>query len=269
MGFSLGGALKGAIGGAIGAGGAAMLGLPPSVGASLGSQILGGFASQDAADAQAAQYDQNIAMQKEFAQQGIRWKVEDAKAAGIHPLYALGANTVGFSPVATGDSYSPARGMAEMGQDVSRAIQATRTNSERTQVAADALRLQNMDLQNQLLQAQIAKLNQPGTPPARPDGTAPTGATKVEASKVETSLPGQPYRAAASNPSIEVIQTQNGPMVVPSRSASEMMESGGPLTVAEWHMRNKIVPLIDDILRSTRESGRSWQSRTEQMLNKR
>jgi len=263
MGFSLGGALKGAIGGAIGAGGAAMLGLPPSVGASLGSQILGGFAAEDAA----AQNQQNIALQKEFAQQGIRWKVEDAKAAGIHPLYALGANTVGFSPVSIGDS--PARSMAEMGQDVSRAIQATRTNSERTQVAADALRLQNMDLQNQLLQAQIAKINQPATPPARPDGTAPSGVIKVEPSKVETSLPGQPYKAAASNPSIEVIQTQNGPMVVPSRSASEMMESGGPLTVAEWHMRNKIVPLFDDILRSTRESGRSWQFRTEQMLNKR
>ena len=261
--------LKGAIGGAIGGAGAAMLGLPPSVGASIGSSILGGMAAKDAAEAQAAQNAQNIALQKEFAQQGIRWKVEDAKAAGIHPLYALGANTIGFSPVSTGDTYSPARGMAEMGQDVSRAIQATRTNSERTQVAADALRLQNMELQNQLLQAQIAKMNQPGTPPARPDGTAPSGVVKVEPSKVETSLPGQPYQAAASNPSIEVIQTKNGPMVVPSRSASEMMESGGPLTVAEWHMRNKIVPIFDDMLRSSREFGRSFRSRQEQILNKR
>lgn len=261
--------LKGAIGGAIGGAGAAMLGLPPSVGASIGSSILGGMAASDAAKAQAQQAQANIDMQKEFAQQGIRWKVEDAKAAGIHPLYALGANTVGFSPVSTGDTYSPARGMAEMGQDVSRAIQATRTNSERTQVAADSLRLQNMDLQNQLLQAQIAKLNQPGTPPARPDGTAPTGDVKVEPSKVETSLPGQPYRSAASNPSVEVIQTKNGPMVVPSRSASEMMESGGPLTVAEWHMRNKIVPLIDDMMSSVRETGRSFRYRQEQILNKR
>jgi hypothetical protein len=35
----------------------------------------------------------NIAMQKEFAQQGIGWKVADAKKAGIHPLFALGAST--------------------------------------------------------------------------------------------------------------------------------------------------------------------------------
>lgn len=42
--------------------------------------------------------DANYNAQKEFAQMGIRWKVADAKAAGIHPLYALGANTVSFSP---------------------------------------------------------------------------------------------------------------------------------------------------------------------------
>lgn len=33
------------------------------------------------------------AIQREFAQQGIRWKVEDAKAAGLHPLYALGGGS--------------------------------------------------------------------------------------------------------------------------------------------------------------------------------
>jgi hypothetical protein len=253
MAFSLKGALSGDIGGIVGG-------------------IIDGKSESAAKHAQAvnqANIDNNIALQKEFAQQGIRWKVEDAKAAGIHPLYALGANTLGFSPVSTGDVYSPARGMAEMGQDLSRAIQATRTNSERTQVAADSLRLRNMELQNELLQAQIAKMNQPGTPPARPDGTAPSGVVKVEPSKVETSLPGQPYQAAASNPSIEVIQTKNGPMVVPSRSASEMMESGGPLTVAEWHMRNKIVPIIDDMMSSIRETGRSFRYKQEQMLNKR
>ena len=31
--------------------------------------------------------------QKEFAQHGLRWKVEDAKQAGINPLVALGAST--------------------------------------------------------------------------------------------------------------------------------------------------------------------------------
>jgi hypothetical protein len=46
-----------------------------------------GIKSQESAN------DQNIKMQREFAQKGIRWKVSDAKKAGIHPLYALGAST--------------------------------------------------------------------------------------------------------------------------------------------------------------------------------
>lgn len=35
----------------------------------------------------------NRNFQREFAQNGISWKVADAKRAGIHPLYALGAST--------------------------------------------------------------------------------------------------------------------------------------------------------------------------------
>lgn len=35
----------------------------------------------------------NIRFQREFARRGIRYKVNDAKKAGIHPLYALGAST--------------------------------------------------------------------------------------------------------------------------------------------------------------------------------
>ena len=58
----------------------------PVIGA-VGS-ILGGKISSDAESSSASQ---NIVMQKEFAQKGIRWKVEDAKQAGIHPLYALGS----------------------------------------------------------------------------------------------------------------------------------------------------------------------------------
>lgn len=42
---------------------------------------------------------QNFAFQREFAEQGIQKRVEDAKKAGIHPLYAIGAQTPSVSPV--------------------------------------------------------------------------------------------------------------------------------------------------------------------------
>lgn len=43
--------------------------------------------------AQRSSNEANAGLQREFARYGIRWKVEDAKAAGLHPLYAIGAVT--------------------------------------------------------------------------------------------------------------------------------------------------------------------------------
>lgn len=59
---------------------------------------------------------QNVAYQREFAQHGISWRVEDAKRAGLHPLYALGGSGATFSPsvqpVLDGQSYSRAAAAA-------------------------------------------------------------------------------------------------------------------------------------------------------------
>lgn len=132
-----------------------------------GGNILGGILSGNQADKRA---DKQAALQKEFAQHGIRWKVEDAKAAGLHPLAALGAQTTSYAPVAVGGS-DLGTGLAQAGQDVSRAINATRTSPERvdayTKTVQD-LNIQRMGLENQLLGSQIAKINQTGTPPAMP-----------------------------------------------------------------------------------------------------
>lgn len=86
-----------------------------------GATILGGLMGDNSS---ARQNAQNIAYQKEFAQKGVQWKVEDAKKAGLHPLYALGANTTSFSPVpvtgsATGDAI--ARGAANVVKNMSQA----------------------------------------------------------------------------------------------------------------------------------------------------
>lgn len=84
-----------------------------------GAQILGGVMSDRSTVRQNAQ---NVAYQKEFAQKGVQWKVEDAKKAGLHPLYALGATTTSFSPVpvtgsATGDAI--ARGASNIAKSMS------------------------------------------------------------------------------------------------------------------------------------------------------
>lgn len=141
----------------------------------------------------------NIELQKQFAQEGIRWKVADAEAAGIHPLYALGAQTSTFSPVSVGGpatgGQTPATGMANAlaasGQDISRAIQATRTQSEREEAYMKSVRdlqLTNMGLQNELLGAQVAKMraDQVGPPMAALDAPIPS----IPASKKKVLFPG-------------------------------------------------------------------------------
>lgn len=67
--------------------------------------------------------DQNNAMQREFAQHGIRWKVEDAEKAGVHPLFALGAQTTGYTPSSVVPDYSDyGRAGEKLGNAVSKAL---------------------------------------------------------------------------------------------------------------------------------------------------
>lgn len=49
---------------------------------------------------------QNLNAQKEFAQNSIQWRVNDAKAAGLHPLAALGANGTTYTPSAVSSQYN-------------------------------------------------------------------------------------------------------------------------------------------------------------------
>jgi hypothetical protein len=84
---------------------------------SAGSSIFGGLQSNKA---NWALNQENWRMQEYFNKNSIRWRVRDAKAAGLHPLYALGAPTISTSPLAFGDQLGPA--MAEAGQAISQGI---------------------------------------------------------------------------------------------------------------------------------------------------
>lgn len=144
---------------------------------SAGAKLIGGIMGQDAAeDAQAdANYRnaQNIELQRQFAQQGIQWKVADAKAAGIHPLYALGASTHSFSPqTISGGTASPlADAISSMGADVGRAAQAGMTGGQRADDFTrrlQSLQLTRGELENEKLASEIAQLK--GINPAFPSG---------------------------------------------------------------------------------------------------
>lgn len=130
--------------------------------ASAGINYLSGSENREAQErANQMQYQiaqQNMALQREFAQSGIQWKVNDAKAAGLHPLAALGAQTSSFSPVSVGGSAATAD-FGSMGQDVGRAIKAAMSNQDReeeTRREGQKLAIEKAGLENDILRTELA-----------------------------------------------------------------------------------------------------------------
>jgi len=237
-----------------------MLGALISAGASLAGGILG----QKSAEKQA---DKNIALQKEFAQSGIQWKVADAKAAGIHPLYALGASTHSFAPVSIGTPLADSIGKA--GQYLGRAADASSSPTTRAAVVseqAQKLQLDNMALQNQLLASQIARINQAGRSPPVPsaeqqwlipgqgqtalpdrkellshfDGGGP--GIKVDPFKIQTTDPRGVTEPAAI-PDVAYTRTPTGYAPALSKDAQERMEDDWIGQIAHAY-RNRILPMM-------------------------
>lgn len=134
-----------------------MLGALLGAAGSLASTFLNNK-SQEKANARAeAQNQQNIALQKEFAQSGIQWKVQDAEKAGVHPLFALGAQTNSFAPSAVGGGASDFSGLADAGQNIGRAIDATRsTPASALALQLGKIQLEGAQLDNDLKRTQLA-----------------------------------------------------------------------------------------------------------------
>lgn len=210
-----------------------------------GSKLLSSFLGNRSDDKQARQ---NIAHQKEFAQKGIQWKVKDAKAAGIHPLAALGAQTHSFTNVAGGSDYS---GLAGAGQDLGRAVDATRDGKERMDAYTaelQKLQLQRGHLENQLLASQIAKVRQPGHPPASPNPDNPNliagqgDSPGIENKKMERAgwNPNAPSQEAGAVTDVGYVRTPRGWALVPSEEAKKRMEDMW-VPQTQWAIRNLLV----------------------------
>lgn len=220
----------------------------------IASIISGGFGlygqgQQEAADRRAG--ESNAQLQREFAQMGIRWRVEDARRAGIHPLAALGAHVSSPSPSFISSDSSTA--WRQMGQDFSRAIQSTRTNTERQEAAAN-LALENAKLQNDLLRVQIKQIDQ--VPPALPDarhmidgqGNAYVTSSAVvpQPLRPTSSEPGAPARDVGAVPDYAFARTRRGYAVVPSKDVKERVEDQIVPEIL-WALRNHLVPAISGL----------------------
>lgn len=179
--------------------------------AGIGSMISDIFGGDD-------DYQQRLQMdtQREFAQNGIRWRVEDAKAAGLHPLAAIGATGPSYSPVITaggsslGDRLGGVRdSLTQMGQNTKRAEVATMTpyEKEMEQLALERARLQNNLLEGQIQNEWAALMGSPPTP-TMPAAIAPAPRLTRLASGAKSGPPGQV--SAVPSQSISAVPGDSG-----------------------------------------------------------
>lgn len=155
-------------------------------------------AGESRRSAQAAA-DRNEAIAREFAKMGIRWRVADAKAAGLHPLAALGASTASGPVVALGGEAPIGQTLSNMGQDISRAVTATRSTSDRLM---DKLAVERAGLENELLRSRIARENSAQVGPGMP--------VQVVPSKVTASHPDAPYAEGGRHPEVAFADAGGG-----------------------------------------------------------
>lgn len=182
----------------------------------------------------------------DLAKHGIRWKVADAKKAGIHPLYALGAQATAGGVSNSGNLIGD---IASLGSDISRAIQATRSQSEREDAYSEAFKQQQYErnnLENDLLRAQIAKTSQVGPPlPSAmdPAGTLPGQSPEYRVNPVDipASQPGRPSQLGGAQPETSWMRFPGGYQPVPNQEALEDADIGNPAALA-WYWRNFIIP---------------------------
>lgn len=217
---------------------------------SAGASLLGGFLGRES---NADQMEQNRQLQREFAQSGIQWKVADAKKAGIHPLYALGAPTM--SPAIQTMQDPLAASLSSAGQDIGRAISATAAPEDRNTGVIMGLAVERAGLQNELLRSQIARLRSAPTP-GIPSVSDPynTGiplndandATRVtnDPNKITPGAGANPGMGPGANPDVDWVRTVDGGYTIaPSKSVKDRVEDMG-IEPWLWSYRNRIVPYI-------------------------
>lgn len=228
---------------------------------SIAGGLLGNSAAKKANKTAQANRQEDIALQREFAQNSIQWKANDAKAAGISKLAALGAPTTSYAPVSTGSTSADYSFLGNAGQNIGRAISASSSPDRQTaaiQKAGQAIQLEGLQLDNDIKRAQISSMARtqlaPGTAsgaggpypiPGQPMSIEPP--TRSQSTKTDVGTPGEPSIVPGRTPEVLLTDTVSGgyaPVLPPA--LQEALESQGVLAQAQYFIRNGLMPALSD-----------------------
>lgn len=179
-------------------------------------QVIGAVAGALIASKSAKKQQQaNTEAQREFAQKGIQWRVDDAKAAGVSPLYALGGSGAAFSPnPITVDPLAEAMGQAGQAWDRRETAEQRAAKVLATEAAAQAVKTDAALEQKYLSEAALARqrTNAEGIAPAAAfdphwPGVELRAVRPVKPISAEQLpiIPGEPARTPAVQPGLERI----------------------------------------------------------------
>lgn len=203
---------------------------------------------------------QQLQFAMDAAGKQIQWRVKDAKDAGIHPLYALGAPS--FNPTSIsipGEAPGPDVGqsLAQMGQGVGRAIEAMRDKEQRVESAYEIVRQQQQlergDLENQVLRAQLASAvarlqkDQIGPPAPVTPASAATNQAKIVPNEITSSQGDIPHAAAGPPaPGVQWRVAPDGSVYATPEKNLQMDDMGSPGWLP-WMYRNHVLPYAKEM----------------------
>lgn len=224
--------------------------------------VLGFFGGNADRNAQKDMNYENNAMQREFAQSGVTWRVEDAKRAGISPLAALGAQLYNATPSYMASPSSRSETFRDMGQSLERAASATMNRGDRVKKEQmDALLLEEQSLKNEVLRGQVTRAGQ-ATNPAMPTDPAlsvipgqgdafqmspggllppPTTVSEKPFDRTMSDIGNSAKEAGIIN-DYQFVRRGDGAIgLVPSQDSKQRMEDMGPMPWV-WYAKNMVNP---------------------------
>lgn len=191
--------------------------------------------------------------QQRLAKNQVQFRVADAKAAGVHPLFALGMSPMSYSPTAVHPGDYGGSAIGQMGQDISRAISAGQTERERRLEQAAALqrtaaldaqniresesRIRENDANTDYFRSQIARMNSAQLGPGAPSG-------RLGDLQTGTPNPAQPMVQQGVGSDYQYVRGRDGRLhIIPSEAVANTFDEI-PGAGVGWFLRNNLTPML-------------------------